>query len=78
MSEWLLPIVVAAAALALTYVFCVRPMRRGHRVHSSPAAASTRGNEMGPDDLASALQEARTELARLRSQNRGVLGDAPA
>jgi len=30
MSELWLPASVAAAAVTLTYVFCVRPMRRGH------------------------------------------------
>jgi hypothetical protein len=30
MSELWLPASVAAAALVFTYVFCVRPMRRGH------------------------------------------------
>jgi hypothetical protein len=56
MSELWLPASVAAAALAFTYLFCVRPMRRGHCATGSSA----------PQDRAldSELAQARVELAR--------------
>ena len=62
MSEWLLPAGTAIAAVALTYFFCVRPMRRGHcaSIATEPPNSST--------DLDRALEQARTELTRLRSQ----------
>lgn len=30
MTEWLLPLGVTAASLTMTYLFCLRPMRKGH------------------------------------------------
>lgn len=62
MSEWLLPAGVAIAAVALTYFFCVRPMRRGH------CASTTTERPNRSTDVDRALEQARTELARLRSQ----------
>lgn len=59
MSEWWLPGGVTVAAFALTYFFCVRPMRRGRC--ATPATGST-----SAADLDRALAEARTELTRLR------------
>lgn len=41
MTGSLLPALVAAAAIALTYLFCVRPMRRGHGCHTMPAETTT-------------------------------------
>ena len=64
MSEWLLPAVVLGAALASTYLFCLRPMRGGGRC--GPTAPSPhRGS---PAELDRALQEARRELARQRAR----------
>lgn len=59
MSEWWLPGGVAVAALVLTYLFCVRPMRRGRC--AMPAAGSNSAADLDRD-----LAEARTELTRLR------------
>lgn len=60
MTELVLPLVVLVAAVTMTYVFCLRPMRKGHACHqstSTPAEA----------DLDRALGEARLELDRLRT-----------
>jgi hypothetical protein len=62
MSELLLPASVAIAAVALTYVFCVRPMRRGHCGMGSSAAQ--------PRDLDSQLGQARAELERALAEQR--------
>lgn len=64
MSEWLLPAVVLGAALASTYLFCLRPMRGGGCC--SPTAPSPHGGS--PAELDRALQEARQELARQRAR----------
>ena len=64
MSEWLLPAAVLAAALALTYLFCVRPMRGGACLNASVASAPSAGEA----DLDRALQQARDELHRLRAE----------
>ena len=59
MSELWLPAAIAAA-LALTYLFCVRPMRRAHGGNAS--------NGHAPAHLDQALTQARAraELTRLR------------
>lgn len=57
-----LPVVVAIGALALTYLFCLRPMRRGtcmHRGATPPRTALDRELEL-----------ARTELELLRLRQR--------
>lgn len=61
MSQWLLPASTVIAAVALMYFFCVRPMRRGD-------CASTTGRPSSSADLDRALEQARTELTRLRSE----------
>ncbi len=53
-----LPPLIAVAAVALTYLFCIRPMRRG--------ACHTLG---GDQQLARELELARTELELLRLQH---------
>jgi hypothetical protein len=62
MSELLLPASVAIAAVALTYVFCIRPMRRGHCGMGSPA--------VHPRDLDSQLGQARAELETALAEQR--------
>ena len=59
MSELWLPAAIAAAALVLTYLFCVRPMRRAHGGNAS--------NGHAPAHLDQALIQARAELTRLRT-----------
>jgi len=57
-----LPLIIAAAASSLTYLFCIRPMRRHgscHRPANSPGA---------PAGLATELELARTELELLHLQ----------
>lgn len=60
MKELALPILVALAALTLTYFFCLRPMRRGH------CAATPQAGE-------SAEREA--EIARLRAEVAALRSD---
>ncbi len=59
------PVLIAVAAVALTYLFCIRPMRRG-------ACQSTGGEQQ----LARELELARAELELLRLQ-RSADGGAP-
>lgn len=70
MSEWLLPAGVAIASLALTYLFCLRPMRRGHRsAGASPACVNHSQAGSAQAEVAEldwALSQARADLARLR------------
>ena len=61
MSEWWLPAGILLAAVGLTYFVCVRPMRRGNCATSAAERSSTAG------ELNQALDDARTELARLRA-----------
>lgn len=58
-----LPAGVAVAAIALTYLFCLRPMRQGGCGHLGPAvdASAPRARE---------LELARTELELLRLRER--------
>ncbi len=58
-SAWL-SVVVAAAALGLTYVCCVRPMRRGQWVMSRPG-------DRVRHHLDDALDQARADLAELKA-----------
>lgn len=57
-----LPVVVAIGALALTYLFCLRPMRRG--------ACLPRGATTPRTSLDRELELARTELELLRLRQR--------
>jgi hypothetical protein len=69
MSELWLPASVAAAAFTLTYLFCVRPMRRG-RCGMTP---SDPGRE-----LAHELAEARARLATVLSEQEAKGAAGPA
>lgn len=60
MTEFLVPGGVLVASLAMTYYFCLRPMRRGH---CGPDARQNTTN----GELEMALQQARLDLARLRA-----------
>lgn len=61
MSQWWLPAGTAIAAIVLTYLFCVRPMRREHR------ATTTTRPAPGNQDLDRALDSARAHLDRIRA-----------
>ncbi len=61
MSELWLPASVAAAAVTLTYVFCVRPMRRGHCGMGSSARQRR--------DLDRELAQVRAELDRALAEH---------
>ena len=62
MSGWVIPALVLAAALAATYVCCLRPLRGG-ACHRSPAGRSAAGK-----DLDRQLRRAHVEQDRLRAQ----------
>ena len=62
MTDLWLPAGTALAAVALTYLFCVRPMRRTKSAHTRT------GRPSGPAELDKALGQARAELARLRAE----------
>lgn len=64
MSGIWFPAAIAASAVTLTYLFCIRPMRRSRCM--MPAA---RKPVRGPDALDRALDDARTELAALRANS---------
>lgn len=57
-----LPLVIAAAAIGLTYLFCVRPMRRHGSCHRPANRPGVRA------DSATELELARTELELLHLQ----------
>ena len=57
-----LPAFVAVAAVALTYLFCIRPMRRGKACFHRPADTH--------DEHGQERERARTELALLRLRER--------
>jgi hypothetical protein len=73
-SEWWLPAGTVIAAVALTYFFCVRPMRRGHCATTATGRSSTSA------ELDRALDQARIHLTRLRTdahQDAQVHADVP-
>lgn len=80
MTEWLLPVSVAATSLALTYFMCLRPMRHG-RTEGAPMdreAGCCAGNDSRHgNDLENELARARAELAGLRGSRDGA-SSAPA
>ena len=57
-----LPALVAVAAVALTYLFCIRPVRRG--------GACLHGSASGHDERGRELERVRTELELLRLRER--------
>ena len=61
MSSVWLALLFTAAALGLTYVCCLRPMRRGQCVMSGPANRTRR-------NLDDAREQARTDLAELKAK----------
>lgn len=59
----LLPIGVAAASIGLTYIMCIRPMRRGHCA-MMPASEDACDS---PEDVAE-IARLRAEIATLRQE----------
>lgn len=78
MSEWLLPVGVSLAAVVSTYLFCVRPMRRGHCHGSSQVAGQAPGADRDRADLDRALAAARKDLADLRGDAAPPRSKSPA
>ena len=71
MSELWFPAALAVAALGLTYLLCLRPMRRGHGTARGPtrgAAPSCTREEMDR-----ALTQAHAELTRLRGDRESTV-----
>lgn len=61
MSDLLLPAGIIAASLAMTYFFCIRPMRKGH--------CAMQGSQNSADtELDLALRKARADLEKIRSE----------
>ncbi len=54
-----LPVLVAAAALVLTYLFCIRPLRSGRGL---PRPGAWQHDPLGGQEL----ERARTDLERLQ------------
>ncbi len=72
MTELLVPGLVAAAALTLTYLFCIRPMRKGG--HCGMLGMSWK-SACGDADTDAALQRLRADVADLR---RTLIADGSA
>ncbi len=64
MTDWLLPIGMVVASLALTYFLCLRPMRRG----SADSAAIGRQVGCHASNDAGRNGELENELARVRAE----------
>jgi hypothetical protein len=65
-TTWLIPIGATIAAAALTYLFCVRPMRHGqHCMMPGDQATQAASGEPG---LAEEIRQAHAELTRLRRE----------
>jgi hypothetical protein len=62
MSGWLLPALFLAAALAATYLCCLRPMRSGACDRDRTGASAAR------KELERQLRQARAERDRLHAQ----------
>ncbi len=62
----LLPIGVAAASIGLTYIMCIRPMRRGHCAMMPPASEEACDN---PEEVAE-IARLRADIAALRPEPR--------
>lgn len=63
MSELIVPGLVAAAAVTLTYLFCVRPMRNGAHCAMPGMSKSTNCSDAGDNEE---IQRLRADLATLR------------
>ncbi|WP_165984976.1 hypothetical protein [Streptomyces sp. YIM 98790] len=81
MIDTVLPPLSAAAAIALTYVFCVRPMRRGRGCPTAPrqsgenrsqdcCRATHDGRKPAPPPAAAGADGTEAETARLREEVR--------
>lgn len=57
MGEYAAPLLVAAAALGLTYVFCLRPMRRHATGASRASCAPSQADTAGTHEIAALRQE---------------------
>ena len=65
MTEWVLPAATLVAAIGLTYVFCVRPMRAGRCAMTSQAPPDRTGDLDRRE--AAEIEAARAQLAALRA-----------
>ncbi|MFF7642958.1 hypothetical protein [Streptomyces canus] len=63
MTGYVLPLLFTAAAAALTYVFCIRPMRRGESCHMSAQPPSATSAETDAE-----IKRLREEVQLLRHE----------
>ncbi len=63
MTHLILPGLLAAAAVTLTYLFCIRPMRNGGHCAMPGMSKSTNCSVAGDDDE---IQRLRADVATLR------------
>lgn len=76
MSEVGFAVAVLAASLALTYLFCLRPMRRGHCAAGGlPGRAQRPGHPPGRGAQRGTERDA--EAARLRRESATLRAEAP-
>ncbi|MGW9028087.1 hypothetical protein ACWGQ5_28800 [Streptomyces sp. NPDC055722] len=71
MTAYLLPLLFTAAAGALTYVFCIRPMRRHGVCHTGPqqqAAAPSATDTAADAGMGAEIQRLREEVDLLRHE----------
>lgn len=57
MGEYAVPLLIAVAAITLTYAFCLRPMRRQSGGSSSACCAPSRPDAASADEIAALSQE---------------------
>ncbi|UQA91894.1 hypothetical protein [Streptomyces halobius] len=69
MIESVLPPLSAAAAIALTYVFCIRPMRQGRGCHTRPGRSRAARSSCGTAETI-ATDRTDAEITRLRGEIR--------
>jgi hypothetical protein len=73
MSQWAVPLAVTGSSLALTYLFCLRPMRQGHcattpsQRHSAAFADTESTDE---------ITKLRVEVAKLRAERQNTRGSS--
>lgn len=76
MGEYAAPLLVAAAAFGLTYVFCLRPMRRHANGASSASCAPSRANTATTHEIAALRYE--MEALRRSMDSPAEAGPSPA
>ncbi|WP_331753337.1 hypothetical protein OG440_39940 (plasmid) [Streptomyces sp. NBC_00637] len=70
MTAYVLPLLATVAAAALTYVFCVRPMRQGRGCHTTPqqTQSQTSSHSTAPDATDAEIKRLREEVQLLHHE----------